>query len=75
MVAACTRAQWLSRKDPAAGRRAIQLADLFCRQARARIRAKFTDLGRNDDTRTYRVAQEVLRAEHRWLERGMVELD
>src|SRR5881409_631371 len=74
MAASCARAQWLLHKDPAAGRRAVQVADLFCRQARARVRAKFQGLWRNDDVPTYRVAQEVLAGEHRWLERGMVEL-
>src|SRR2546422_3388393 len=45
MAASCARAQWLLHKDPAAGRRAVQVADLFCRQARARVRAKFRDCG------------------------------
>src|SRR6266702_3405666 len=75
MAATCARAQWLLHKDPAAGRRAVQVADLFCRQARARVHAKFQGLWRNDDVPTYRVAQEVLAGEHRWLERGMVELE
>ncbi len=75
MAAACARAQWLLKQDPAAGRRAVELADLFCRQARARIEATFKRVWRNDDVRVYRVAQEVLKGEHRWLERGMVELD
>ncbi|HEX4600470.1 MAG TPA: acyl-CoA dehydrogenase family protein [Gemmatimonadales bacterium] len=74
MAATCARAAWLLKKDPAAGRRAVPVADLFCRQARARIRMKFQTLWRNDDTRTYRLAQQVLQGEHRWLERGMVEL-
>ena len=75
MAAVCARARWLSRHDPAAGRRAVELADLFCRQARGRVEAKFRELGRNADTRAYRVAQEALAGEHRWLERGMVELE
>src|SRR5437879_4111532 len=75
MAASCARAQWLLGKDPAAGRRAVRVTDLFCRQARARVRAKFRGLWRNEDVPTYRVAQEVLAGEHRWLERGMVELD
>src|SRR5216110_3088640 len=74
MAATCARAQWLLRSDPAAGRRAVQVADLFCRQARARVKAKFRELWRNADTEAYRVAQETLAGEHRWLERGMVEL-
>ena len=75
MAAACARAQWLLRHDPAAGRRAVELADLFCRQARARVQVKFRELRHNADTRAYRVAQETLAGEHRWLERGMVELE
>jgi alkylation response protein AidB-like acyl-CoA dehydrogenase len=74
MAATCSRAQWLVRVDPAAGRRALEVADLFCRQARARVKVKFAELWRNADTKAYRVAQEALAGEHRWLERGMVEL-
>ena len=75
MAATCARAQWLLQRDPAAGRQAVQVADLFCRQARGRVHAKFKGLWRNEDAHTYRVAQEVLRGEHLWLERGMVDLD
>src|SRR6266853_1551292 len=74
MASTCARAQWLLKNDPAAGRRAVDLADLFCRQARGRVEAKFHELSHNADTRAYRLAQEVLQSEHRWLERGMVEL-
>ena len=75
MAATCSRAQALVKTDPAAGRRAVEVADLFCRQARARVNGKFRELWRNADTAAYRVAQETLAGEHRWLERGMVELD
>src|SRR6266496_3111106 len=74
MAATCARAQWLLKSDPAAGRRAVDLADLFCRQARGRVDAKFHELSHNADTRAYRLAQEVLQREHQWLERGMVAL-
>jgi alkylation response protein AidB-like acyl-CoA dehydrogenase len=74
MAATCARAQWLLRKDPEAGRHAVAVADLFCRQARGRVQAKFGGLWRNEDVHTYRLAQEVLKGDHRWLERGMVEL-
>src|SRR6266566_3532935 len=75
MAATCARAQRLAQKDPAAARSARSLADLFCRQARARIATKFEGLWSNTDVPTYRVAQEVLAGEHRWLERGMVGLE
>jgi hypothetical protein len=72
MAATCARAQWLLTQDPAAGRHAVHVADLFCRQARGRVQAKFTGLWRNEDTHTYRIAQEILKGEHTWLERGLV---
>jgi hypothetical protein len=62
------------RDDPAAGAHAVRVADLFCRQARGRIRTKFEGLWRNEDVPTYKIAQEVLRGDHEWLERGMVEV-
>ncbi|MBI1966974.1 MAG: acyl-CoA dehydrogenase family protein, partial [Gemmatimonadetes bacterium] len=74
MAAACARAQWLLKADPEAGKRALKVADLFCRQARGRITSKFKGLWRNEDVATYRVAQEVLKNEHRWLEGGMAQL-
>jgi len=75
MAATCARAQWLLRHERASGERAVRLADVFCRQARGRVRSKFRGLWRNEDVPTYRLAQEVLEGEHRWLERGMVELE
>ncbi|MGH7537876.1 MAG: acyl-CoA dehydrogenase family protein, partial [Gemmatimonadales bacterium] len=74
MASACSRAQRLLQTDPAAGAQARRVADVFCRQARGRVAAKFAGLWRNEDVPTYKVAQEVLRGEHAWLERGMVEL-
>jgi len=50
------------------------LCDLFCRQARRRVEEGFRSLFRNDDVRTYRLAQRVLRGEHLWLERGVLEM-
>jgi alkylation response protein AidB-like acyl-CoA dehydrogenase len=74
MAATCSRAAHLVREDPAAGAHAMRVADVFCRQARGRVRAKFQGLWRNEDVQTYNVAQEVLKGEHIWLERGMVDV-
>ena len=74
MAAACCRGKWLLKKEPEAGRRAVELADLFCRQARGRISAKFGGLWRNEDVHTYRTAQDVLAGKHRWLEGGTVDI-
>jgi alkylation response protein AidB-like acyl-CoA dehydrogenase len=74
MAATCSRAQRLYERDRAAGARAVKLADLFCKQARRRVRSKFNGLRRNEDVPTYKLAQEILAGEHRWLERDIVEL-
>ncbi|HEY7685436.1 MAG TPA: acyl-CoA dehydrogenase family protein [Gemmatimonadales bacterium] len=74
MAATCSRAAHLVREDPTAGAHAMQVADVFCRQARGRVRAKFQGLWRNEDVQTYNLAQEVLKGEHIWLERGMVDV-
>src|SRR5881397_55340 len=74
MAATCSRAQRLYQHDRATGARAVKLADLFCRQARRRVRSKFNGLRRNEDVPTYKFAQEILAGEHRWLERDIVEL-
>ena len=74
MASACSRAQWLLKKDPAGGHNAVALADLFCRQSRARVKNTFRGLWRNQDVPAYRVAQEVLKGEHLWLEEGMVDV-
>ena len=53
---------------------ATELADLFCRQARRKVRRLFIDLWSNDDSRKYKVARNVLKGRHLWLEellRGM----
>ena len=75
MAATCSRAQAIYKRDKTAGARAVKLADLFCRQARRRVRSIFTGLRRNEDVPTYKFAQEILAGEHRWLERDIVEID
>src|SRR2546427_6928684 len=74
MAATCARARLLVARDPVAGGHAVQMADLFCRQSRGRIHAKFKGLWRNEDVPTYRVAQEGLEQKHLWLEQGMGEV-
>ena len=74
MAATCARAQMLLKENPDSGKHAVQLADLFCAQARGRVQAKFGGLWRNEDVQTYATAQQVLKGEHLWLEQGMVEV-
>jgi hypothetical protein len=72
MAAACSRAQMLSKRGQHG---AVELADGFCRIARRRIRHLFAELFGPTDTRMYRVAQQVLKGEHAWLEEGIVGLE
>jgi hypothetical protein len=71
MSAACVRAQSL--RQGAEGEKAVRMADVFCRQARLRVEALFDRLFKNADNSTYRLAQEVLRGEHAWLEKGALQ--
>ena len=69
MSAACSRAQMLSKQ----GRpEAVTLADAFCIEARERIKSHFDQLFSPNDPALYKVAMEVLRGEHVWLEQGIV---
>ena len=71
MAAACSRAQMLAKQ----GRpEAVTLADAFCIEARQRIRANFRALFGPSDPALYKVAMQVLRGEHAWLEQGSVGL-
>jgi len=69
--AACSRARAMVRATPG-NRGPEELADLFSRQARRRIRVLFAGLRGNEDTRAYRTARTVLDGGHAWLERGIV---
>ena len=71
MVAACSKAQAMIQRQPA-DQGPVQLADLFCRQARQRIRQTAQALSCNADRPSYRVAQDVLDQQLTWLEEGIV---
>jgi alkylation response protein AidB-like acyl-CoA dehydrogenase len=69
MSAACARAQMLAKQ----GRpEAVTLANAFCIEARDRIKVHFDHLFGHNDPAIYKVAMEVLRGEHAWLEQGIV---
>ncbi len=67
MAATCIRAHELHRSNPA-DESPLVMADLFCRGARRRIAEHFRAVSRNDDVYRYRIAQQVLAGDHRWLE-------
>ena len=51
----------------------VELADLFCRQARGRVRKQFSGLCHNNDRFTYDLAQKALDSRYSWLEEGIVD--
>ncbi|MCB9800063.1 MAG: acyl-CoA dehydrogenase family protein [Candidatus Omnitrophica bacterium] len=51
---------------------AVELADLFCRQARGRIHRQFSRLWKNDDAQACRVADNALNDKYAWLEDGII---
>jgi hypothetical protein len=80
MAATCSRAEAARRQGGKAagspgGRAAgdaVELADVFCQQARRRVEEKFAAVWSNDDVATYAVARKVLDGGYTWLEQGMV---
>ncbi|MBN1688640.1 MAG: acyl-CoA dehydrogenase family protein [Candidatus Omnitrophica bacterium] len=50
----------------------IDVADLFCRQAKGRIEGQFRGLFHNFDGFAYKVAQDTLKDKHLWLESDLV---
>lgn len=50
----------------------VELADLFCRQARRRVLSLGCAIWCHDDARTYRLAKRVLEGRYAWLETGAI---
>ena len=71
MAATCSRTAAMLKAGHADAEKALELTDLFCRQARRKIKRLFVDLWANDDNRKYRVALNVLKGKHQWLEKAV----
>ena len=67
MSCACVYAHDLVQRD-STQRGPERMAELFCRQARKRVKDLFANVFNSNDAHTYKVAQEVLRGEHAWLD-------
>ncbi|MFD1933020.1 acyl-CoA dehydrogenase family protein [Nonomuraea mangrovi] len=70
MTAVCVRADEDSRD---LGRRPVELADAFCRQAADRVDALFDRLWRNTDAQDARVARYLLDGRYTFLEEGVLD--
>jgi alkylation response protein AidB-like acyl-CoA dehydrogenase len=73
MAASVSRAEALRRAGAPEAREAADLADVFCRISRRRVRQLFRELWENDDSARYRAAVEVLEGRQQWLESGTLD--
>src|SRR5436190_318211 len=71
MAATCARAISETKRGNGG---AVDLADVFCREAELRVDTLFDHMFGPADDRIYRVAQDVLKGKHSWLETGIIGL-
>ena len=74
MSASVSRARQLREAGSPDAPQALELADLFCRQARRRVKQSFSALWSNDDAKLNQVAARVMKGEDAWLEVGRMDL-
>jgi len=74
MSAALSHARSLRESGNADAPQALELADLFCHQARRRVQASFKALWHNDDAMLNQVAARVMKGEDTWLAAGKMDL-
>jgi alkylation response protein AidB-like acyl-CoA dehydrogenase len=70
MSATISYAAMLAKKG---NQNALELADLFCREARTRIDQNFRVLFDNHDELAYKVVQKMMKGEYEWLEGQLVQ--
>jgi hypothetical protein len=73
IASACVYAQTLSKEDPDNAAQYVELADLFCNQARRRADRLFHELWFNDDADNYDAARKVLDGRYTAFERDLID--
>ena len=73
IASACVYAQTLQQQDPANAAQYVELADLFCAQARRRVDRLFHDLWFNDDSDNYAAAMNVLEGRYTFFEADLAD--
>jgi len=73
IAAACVYAQTLQSEDPTNKAQYVELADLFCSQARRRVDRLFHDLWFNDDADNYDAALKVLDGRYTFFEEDLID--
>ena len=74
MAATLSHARYLKDSNSPDAERAMDLADLFCKQSQRRVKDSFRALWRNDDKALNRVAGQVMKGEHAWLAEGRLDM-
>jgi alkylation response protein AidB-like acyl-CoA dehydrogenase len=72
MSAAISYATMLAKKG-GEQKNAVELADVFCREARMRIETNFRYLFTDHDDAAYKLVMKILKGEYQWLEGDLVE--
>jgi hypothetical protein len=73
IACACVYAQTRSREDAANAAQYLELADLFCKQARRRVDRLFHDLWFNDDADNYASARKILDGRYTGFESDLID--
>jgi len=73
MAAAAAYADTIGREQPERRVEALELAELFCAQAKRRAETLFDELWNNDDDAGHQAAKRVLDGRYRWFEEGIVD--
>jgi alkylation response protein AidB-like acyl-CoA dehydrogenase len=73
IACACVYADSMGREQPERRQEAMELAELFCGQARRRADRLFAELWANDDHAQYAAAQQVLAGRYAWFEEDVLD--
>src|SRR4051794_17435202 len=73
IAAACVYAKTIEQEHPDRAEQALELADLFCSQARRRADVLFEELWHNDDDLNTKRAFGVLEGRYSWVEEGIID--
>jgi alkylation response protein AidB-like acyl-CoA dehydrogenase len=73
MAAAAAYADTLGREQPERRAEALELAELFCRQARRRAETLFGELWTGDDDAGHEAAGRLMDGRYRWIEDGIID--
>ncbi len=75
MAASVSQAHRLLTEQQPEAQRAVELADLFCRNSERKVRQLFRELWNNEDAFQNRMAASVIHGDYDWFAKGVLPLD